>query len=84
MSDDLRSLLPLLFKGLLGLLNFFILLAHPDFKFFLFSLVSTRRELLLRVHLVDVLLLGLLAVLDGFFSDLQHLWVVVHVEFFGA
>jgi len=75
------GLLPLLLKFLLGLEHLFFFISHPLFELEILPFECARRNFVLGVHLLDVLLGRLLPVGNSFLSDLEHLRVVLGAEF---
>ena len=73
--NHLLRLSPLLLEDLLRLLDFVLLLSDPYLQLFALLLIRTWCYLIVLVHLINTLVFNLLTILDGFFTDLKHLWM---------
>lgn len=80
--NHITSFLPLFLKVFPRLFDFFSLFCDPHLKFLSLPFIGPWWELLCFIHLSDVLMFRLFLVLDCFLSQLEKLWVLVHVKVF--
>lgn len=78
--QEFGHLLSLALKLLLSPLALLLLLCDPLVELQVLSLERPRRDDLLVILSIDLLLLAFLIVLDRFFANFQHLWVVFRVQ----
>lgn len=78
--QEFGHLLSLAFKLFLSPLALLLLLCDPLVELQVLSLERPRRYDLLVILSIDLLLLAFLIVLDRFFANFQHLWVVFRIQ----